>query len=365
MDFSVVSQLDVWSGLVARLGGEAGLEASAREHGALKRRRGVKGAEDLLRLVLAYGPGGRSLRVLSAEAAGLGIADISDVALLRRFGGCGDWLMTLCQQLLAEPGRSASGPGARPVRLVDGSRIEGPGKSCYRLHLLWDAQSQRIAEVDVTSLGEGERLGKLKAQAGELRLGDRAYPHAKGLSEMRDAGADVLVRLTWKSLHLVDEQGQPLDWMALFERSAKHGGVDMAVKVCKPRGRFEPLPLRLVIIAKPPQIAEAARKQTHRTANKHQHKLDPRTLAAAEHMMLITSLEADAFPPERLCELYRVRWQVELAFKRLKSILRLDRLPTKDPRLAKTWIAAHLLLALLIEDMTADLADSSPSAVIH
>src|SRR5438094_1907872 len=48
--------------------------------------------------------------------------------------------------------------------------------------------------------------------------------------------------------------------------------------------------------------------------------------------------------------LYRVRWQIELAFKRLKSILRLDRLPAKSPGLAQAWIAAHLLIALLVED---------------
>ena len=50
-----------------------------------------------------------------------------------------------------------------------------------------------------------------------------------------------------------------------------------------------------------------------------------------------------------------------MAFKRLKSILRLDRLPAKDPGLARAWIAAHLLLALLIEDTTAQMADFSPS----
>jgi len=364
-DFSIVSQLDVWAGLVARLGGASELEASARRHGALRRRRGVKSAEDLLRLVLAYGPGGRSLRVMSAEAAAWGIADVSDVALLKRFRGCGDWLTGLCEGLLAGTDRAGGAATGGAVRLMDASRIEGPGDSCWRLHLLWDAERQRISEMAVTALEEGERLGKLKAQPGELRLGDRAYPQPDGLRQMREAGADVLVRLTWKSLRLMDGEGRVLDWAALLARAVQEGCIDMTVKVCKPRGRFEPLPLRLVIVRKPPEIAETARRRTQRAADKARHKADPRTLAAAGHMMLITSLDARAFPPERLCELYRVRWQVELAFKRLKSILRLDRLPAKDPGLAKAWIAAHLLLALLIEDTAADLAASSPSAIRH
>jgi hypothetical protein len=355
--------LDLWSGLVARLGGAAELEASARRDGALRRRRGVKSAEDLLRLALAYGPGGRSLRMMSAEAAAWGIADISDVALLKRFRGCGDWLMGLCERLLAGAGRA--GVGGHPVRLMDASRIEGPGNSCWRLHLLWDAEVQRISEMAVTALDEGERLGKLRVQPGELRIGDRAYPRPDGLRQMREAGAEVLVRLTWKSLHLLDDKARALDWTAVLERAAREGVLDMAVQVSKPRGRFEPLPLRLVIVRKPPDVAETSRKRARRAADKAQHKVDPRTLAAAGHMMLITSLDARAFPPERLCELYRVRWQVELAFKRLKSILRLDRLPARDPGLARAWIAAHLLLALLIEDTAAELAESSPSATRH
>jgi IS4 transposase len=46
-----------------------------------------------------------------------------------------------------------------------------------------------------------------------------------------------------------------------------------------------------------------------------------------------------------------MRWQIELAFKRLKSLLNIDRLPAKNPHLARAWLNAHLLLALLIDDM--------------
>src|SRR5437899_8832088 len=87
-DLSFALEDEVWAGLVARLGGAEALELSAREHGALLRKRGVKSAEDLLRLLLAYGPGGRSLRVTAAEAAARGMSDISDVAWMKRFGQC-------------------------------------------------------------------------------------------------------------------------------------------------------------------------------------------------------------------------------------------------------------------------------------
>ena len=60
------------------------------------------------------------------------------------------------------------------------------------------------------------------------------------------------------------------------------------------------------------------------------------------------------FDARQLGALYRLRWQIELLFKRLKSLLHLDRLPAKDPALARAWLHAHLLIALLVEACIAD-----------
>ena len=352
---------DVWAEIVGRLGGVEALEQGARAHGALRRKRGVKSAEDLLRLLLVYGPGGRSLRVTAAEAAVRGVSDISDVAWMKRFSQCGAWLTALCEHLLADAGPHAPTLGdSPPVRLIDGSRIEGPGNCAWRLHLCWDASRRRIAQMQVTTLAQGERLDRLAPQSGEIRIADAGLPSADGLRNAVTAGGDVLVRLTWNSLRLKDADGQLIDWMALCQRSYAEGGVDMAVQVSRPRGRFDPLPLRLVMRPKPAHTLEAASKRARRAAVQGQRTLNPRTLACAEHLILITSLSPEAFPPERLSDLYRVRWQIELAFKRLKSILRLDRLPARTPGLAQAWIAAHLLLALLIEDTAAELAAAFP-----
>lgn len=91
------------------------------------------------------------------------------------------------------------------------------------------------------------------------------------------------------------------------------------------------------------------------------HQPDATNLEAAEHLMLITTLPETEYPPEKLMQLYRKRWQVELAFKRLKSLIRIDRLPAKEPRLAKAWLNAHLIIAILIDTITPQMRDSPPS----
>jgi IS4 transposase len=63
---------------------------------------------------------------------------------------------------------------------------------------------------------------------------------------------------------------------------------------------------------------------------------------------------------EQVFDLFRFRWQIELAFKRMKSLLELDDLPAKDPLLARSFIYAKLLAALLIEDLSNEFLVFSP-----
>src|ERR1700677_4867771 len=153
---------DMFAAVVDRLGGAEALEALARRHSAFHRARQIKSASDLLRLILAYAPGGRSLRKLAAEAAAVGVVDVSDVALLARFRRCGDWLIALCENLLARRDEPADGRTRQnAVRLIDGSRIEGPGETCFRLHLCYDVAGQRIADFAITPLDKGETLNRV------------------------------------------------------------------------------------------------------------------------------------------------------------------------------------------------------------
>lgn len=340
--------------LVASLGGDEVLAASARAHGAFLRPRGVRSARDLLRLVLMYGPGGLSLRAAAALAAQADISDISDVALLNRIRGSADWLEALCVALLnraAAPGSSpaASQEGSRPVSLIDASVIDAPGRaSNYRLHLRWDARGQRIAAAQFTTTKTGERLDLLPPEAGTLVIADRGYPQPMGLSNVLAAGGDVLVRITWNSLCLTASDGQSLDWLDLCAK-ARQTGLDMPVMVRKTRGRFDPLPMRLVMIPKPPELAEQGRRKAKRKSTKGRRKtIDPRTLACADYLIVLTSLPNTVLA-DQLLALYRLRWQVELAFKRLKSLLHIDRLEARDPDLVKAWLYAHLLVALITE----------------
>ena len=97
-----------------------------------------------------------------------------------------------------------------------------------------------------------------------------------------------------------------------------------------------------------------------RRASRACKKLDPRTLVAAGYMLLLTTLPSTEYDARRIAALYRLSWQIELVFKRLKSLVHIDMLPARDKRLARSWLAAHLIIALMTENFAGEFPDSPP-----
>lgn len=129
--------------------------------------------------------------------------------------------------------------------------------------------------------------------------------------------------------------------------------------VLVPVGDGPPLRARLVVHHMPKVHAEAARSRTQRQSK---GKAGAKQMQSAEFVMLLTSLPRRSFPAAKLLALYRLRWQIEIAFKRLKSLVGLDALLAKDAALARAAICAKLIVALLTEDLLAEVLDSPPSA---
>lgn len=341
-----------WEGVVSRLEEHVDLEGSARAQGALVRRRVVRTAAQLLRLILAYCLSGFSLRTTVAWAEASGEASFSDVALLKRLRRCGPWLSTLVSELSAalHP-EAACDEGARCVMAVDATAICSPGgkNKRYRLlHTVYDVGAQRFRTTEVTDRRQAERLDVGTVEAGEIRLGDRVYGRYRDLAAVSGAGADYVVRLGAKALILTHPDETALKRAAFCERAQRKGLQDLPVLVHDAKGG-EALTARLIILPLPPDKAEAARRRMRRNARKWGYTPSEDALATAGSLMLITSLDGEQWPVEHVLSLYRRRWQVELAFKRLKSLLDLEALRAFDSALVYAWIHAVLLIALLIE----------------
>jgi IS4 transposase len=75
-------------------------------------------------------------------------------------------------------------------------------------------------------------------------------------------------------------------------------------------------------------------------------------------VIIVTSLAPESFSPADVLALYRLRWRIELGFKRLKSLIGLKGPPSSDERSARPYILAHLLIILLLEPVADEFEDS-------
>jgi len=359
--------LDHWPEVSACLPADFDLEATARARGAFTRAREIKDAETLLRLALAYGGLGMSLRETCAWAEAGGIVSMSDPSLLDRLCKAGPWLGDIVAALIAEQAKVPAGRWAGyRLRALDGTSICEPGadRTTWRLHVGYDLATGQVDQLELTDGKGAENLQRLTYRPGDIVLGDRYYARPRDLRPVIDAGADFIVRTGWNSLRMLQANGEPFDLFAtLTAQIEQESEVQVRIHEGMTQTPSEPLLLRLVIRRKDRQQAEAEQKRLLKDAKKRGKQPDPRSLEAAKYILLLTSLPADAFPPADILALYRLRWQIELAFKRFKSLAGLDMLPAKKPELARAWIYARLIVAIIAEQIAGQVPDSSPSGL--
>jgi hypothetical protein len=357
---------DQFSDLLKRLPAGLDLDRLALETKAIQRKRELGDGASLLRIALARGPGGLSLRQTAAWASLLGIANLSNPAVKYRLDQADDFLAAVLERLLAAkaPGAELRWPG-RTLHLADGTCVSKPGSkgTDWRVHGVFDLGRGGFSHLELTDKHGAEALARGAPLAGEIRIGDRNYARAPVLQRfLADSGgkADFIVRVGWNALQLRTPAGRPFDligYLQCLPNDTKPHEVNLRAAA----GRGEPtVAVRLIVLRKTPEAAAATRLALRRAAIKKGKKLDPRSLIAAEFMILATSLPRPGYSAKAVLAVYRLRWQIELAFKRLKSLLHIDRLPTRTETGSRSWLHAHLILALLCDDLSQEFLESSP-----
>lgn len=348
-----------WSEAEAEIGSLIDLDATARSTKAFLRPRGIQNARDLLRLALAYGAG-TSLREGSAWAQATETAAVSAPALHRRLGNAADWLELIAKCMVEAAQEQPTGRWAGwRLRLVDATAICHPGadRTSWRVHVRYGL-SGGVESIDLTDDKGAEHLTRFAWQAGDIAIADRGYAKPRDLRPVIEAGGHLVVRVGWNSLRLLTPDGDLFDLFAALDNQADQATAHQVMVDTREPGQPY-LPMRLVVGRLPEDKAIVARDKVKARASKTGKKVDERSLAAAGFVMVLTSLPPEHQPADILA-LYRFRWQIELLFKRFKSLLDLGELPAKKAATAKSWIYAKLILALLAERTARRLAESFP-----
>jgi len=350
--------------VLARLPPSLDLDQLARETKAIQRPRKLRKAADLLRLALAWGPGGLSLKEAAAWAGVVGFVDFTDEALIVRLHNSVGFLEGITQALLEAAGAVPRWSG-RVLRIADSTSLSGPASegTDWRIHGVFDLARGGFSALQITDQHGAEALDRGEPLAGEIRIADRGYANAQAWQRFCDAAsgqADFIVRMRWNTVRLSDAHGKPFDLIGWLQSLTTASEIHEKTVWVQSHRRHTPRPIRLIARRKPPEAIEAAHKQIRQQASRKQSVPDPRSFIAAEFLILATSLSQDDFPAAEVLVAYRLRWQIELAFKRLKSLINIDRLPTKTKTGTRCWLSAHLIMALLCDDLSQDFLESFP-----
>ena len=328
-----------------------GWQEAARRTGALRRTRGFKDAATLLRVLLIHLVDGCSLRETVVRADAGGLIKVSDVALLGRLRGSGEWFRWMVEQMSLRLSATAEYvlPGKR-MRLVDASVVCEPGAtgSTWRLHYMIDLSTLACEQVLVTLPEEGETLTRFAVKAHDVVMADRGLAHRRGIRHVVNHQGDVIVRMNMVSVPLEDDKARALALLPKLRKLKVGQAWDWPAWIRDDEGT---LAVRVCAIKKSAEQTRKTQAKLREVASKKGRDLQPDTLEAAGYIVVLTTLPN--VPAHPILEMYRHRWQIELAFKRLKSLLHLGHLKKTDLVGAKAWLQGKLFVATLIETLIA------------
>lgn len=322
------------------------LDELAKSSGAVTRWRNIKSGNELMRLNLAYVVEDLSLRSTAAWAARAEFAEMKDTSVLHRLRQSAPLLEIVLAHLLNFRVRGESTRGST-LRLNDATIISIPGSkgTDWRIHAVYDPFLARLISVEVTDAKGAEYLHRHQYHTGEVVIGDRGLAHAAGIHAVSEAGAYCLLRMHWKNIRLSDETGKALELESVLRRAdIGDTGTNIIVPLLEKQ-----VHARLIVRPLPPEAAAKSQAKLRRNASKKGRTPSDLALRLACYFCVLTTLPKDVASDALVLELYRIRWQIELFFKRCKSLLHLDQLRADDPQLVKSYCLCKLIELVLIE----------------
>jgi hypothetical protein len=270
----------------------------------------------------------------------------------------------MCVELFEEQGVSLHKESEFQVRLFDATNVKEPGKtgSLWRIHYSVQLPSLTCDFFRLTATegkGTGESFFQYSIKKGDYIIADRGYSTASGIHHVVSKKAYVMVRVNTQSLPILNLTGQQFPLLDKVKAIKKAGTVS-AWTVLIPGRSGATVQGRICVIRKSNEAIKMAQEKLTKNAQKKGHSIKPETLEYAKYVIVFTNYPEDSFSSFQVLDWYRARWQVELIFKKFKSIAQLGHLPKHSDDSSKAWLYGKLFVALLTNKLIEYASSISP-----
>ena len=331
-------------------------EAKAREFNAFRRKGDyLETPEDLLRLLLLWsdlGTYGHTAAYLKAT----GKYPMSKVAVYERVVKSADWLEWLTVNICRGHSFLVDSPNWLAdyrVLITDASKVSRPGckNASDVLHYMVELFTLAMAEQHLTLASTGESMTNFSSiKENDLVIADRAYGTVTSIRWIEDHKAYYAFRMKAHSFNLYSKNKQDeYEKFDLTEELTKWEEGKVLSFNLYYRSGDSYYPIRVCARGKTAEEIETGIRQIKASNNgKGRGKVSELQEIYNRFIVIVTNLPG-SITASQVLELYRMRWQIELVFKRLKSIIKFDDIQTRTDASSKAWLYCKLLVAAICE----------------
>lgn len=216
-----------------------------------------------------------------------------------------------------------------------------------KIQFAYDLKSHQVCHATLGSSSSNDLTdckGNEWITEGSLVLRDLGYYSHEGFKEIMNKGAFFISKAKPKTA-LFDIHGKRIDLPKLLRRMKKRGlkAVEMDLTVGL-EGSFR---ARVIITLVPEEVKNKRLKAVAYKANNRNYTVQKEYKAWAGINVFVTNVSNEWLTSEKVMDIYRLRWQVELVFKTWKSHYKIDRYKTMRKERMECYLFATLLLVTL------------------
>lgn len=319
------------------------IEKELKEHNLIKRKRVIKSYAVLLSAAYLYIIDKLSFQRISDKMSCIYGVTMSDTAWKKQLSKAAPVFAAAAMQCMARMRADISPSetvlGYSNAYALDATAIPAEGKSgtIFRLHTQYSLLESMATEIHITDCHSAESVKHYDIEPGALYLADRAYGKVSQFANIMDKHADFIFRISPHCMTLFYDSAckNKINFEALLHTK------DISIP-CYFKVKETVYQIRLIVSRIPVEKHDAIEKRVRRKASKKQYAVSARSVEFSKWIMLATSIP-EAIVDNDILDAYRLRWQIELFFKRTKSLLHFHKLRRSSAPYMHTavllWIA--------------------------